>query len=260
MRRQYREIISEVAIMTTKKTAIFLAIISLSGCQATDKISFMGKDINTPIDATKKLLIDGKGYYERPKESDEGNFLKITGTAHNEINYFKQEMELFCNKTNGVPISRNDGAASSTICYDNNHVLFINKLKEIKQKYGSITAYQTLQPKNQFPDALDGMVPTLKAMRDTQEKQRRSEEEMQRIIKENDDARARKEYASAKRGDQVCAIWQAYPEMYVGYIEDKDNMKYKIIISGSSSGQLRRFRQNDVLWGTAREWKLCTFK
>jgi len=69
------------------------------------------------------------------------------------------------------------------------------------------------------------------------------------------------EFESVHRGDKVCAKRDVYGQEYVGDVDDKENLKYKIIIQGVQSQLINSnkqiFRVNQVVWEPAENWYIC---
>ncbi|GAA4258895.1 hypothetical protein GBZ26_04135 [Azospirillum formosense] len=244
------------------KPAILAAsVILLSGCFATSKTDF--KDPNeTAIDFTKRLSVEFSNKLDKVINStlssspvDKGDYIEKSGyffAVSAGFNGTKDAFWDFCRSKGGN--------MSGDFCVDkNNSVIFMATLKPRLSKVPDGVDYTVAQPKDPAGSAtLNAMVASAKKETEQANETRRMAVEAIRRDKEIEEARGMALYAKTGRGDRICASSSVYYQEYWGFVEDKANGKYKVMIKGAKKYyDMKHFRPDELTWVDPRQWAPC---
>lgn len=239
--------------------AVTLAM--LSGCLATNKAEFHDPN-ETAIDFTKRISVEFSNKLDKVINStlssspvDKGDYVEKTGY------FFATSAGLSGTQQAYVDFCQSKGnTMNDNFCLDKDkNVIFMAILSSKAGNVPDGVNYTVAQPKDHKGST------SLNAMAENSRKEIEYARQARRVMvesiqkdKEDEEARGIAFYSKVGRGDRVCSSRSAFSQEYWGFIEDKSNGKYKLMVKGSkNSYRMAHFRPDELTWVDPRQWLPC---
>ena len=235
--------------------------ILLSGCLATKKAEIHDPN-ETAIDFTKRIAVEFSNKLDKLINSalssspvDRGDYIEKSGY------FFATSAGISGTQEAYVDFCRSKGGAmSGHFCIDQgNNVLFMVALKPKAGNVPNGVEYIVAQPKDRAGSTtLNVMAASARREAEHAREVRRMTDEANQKDKEAEEARGMAFYSKVGRGDRVCASRSTYHQEYWGFIEEKVNSKYKVMVKGTKRNLvMEHFRPDELTWVDARQWQPC---